>query len=300
LKGKRLLVAVSGGADSIALLRALSRLKDLWKLEILVGHVHHGVTGSFEQRAFRERAQGFVAGVANELNVDFFACEFEGERPLESEAELREFRHTSLAQMANERNCQAIALAHHREDLLETRILRLIRGVGPQGLEAMRACDGLLFRPLLSVSKRELLEYLADRGYEFLEDPSNDELDALRNWVRRSWLPALEERRPGSLQSLSGSLERLSERKQREIQGLEALGQRESLDRFQLLTLDRSEKRQLLATYMKHLGVKNYSASHIDEVIKRLDSNRKCLTFRVIGCDWCVDAERIVAKPSTR
>ncbi|MCC7404997.1 MAG: tRNA lysidine(34) synthetase TilS [Bdellovibrionales bacterium] len=313
LDGAVLLLAVSGGLDSIVLLNLLVRLQKLLKVQVVVAHVHHGKT-SGAGASFRRRAWSLVAGAAASHGLRFFS-NVEGEaegrrrslrfsmsppRVLKSEADLREFRYSLLRTWQRELEHTLatpvwLVTAHHLDDLLETRLLRLVRGTGGQGLEAMALQEGETLRPLLALSRQELLHYARQRRLKWVEDPSNAQLDPLRNWLRHRWLPALESRRRGSLVNLARSLEQIvgelkttSSRVVSPIQG-------DYLDRQKYLELSREEKKRAVASYLRELGVRGYGQSHVEEITKRLDSSRRELKFRVLKWDWVVNAEQIRA-----
>ena len=193
-----------------------------------------------------------------------------------------------------------LVLAHHREDLMESRFIRLIRGTGGLGVSSMQVKNPPLLRPLLPLSRWELKNYLESKNEKWLEDPSNGKNVYLRNWLRNQWFPLLEDKRPGSLSSLGRSLEVLAQcinvneqthpRVFQCIQG----GQIYVSD---FLTLSPQEKTQALALYMKTQGVRDYGLSHIREILKRLDSSQKKLEFQLLGRLWQLDSGRLYAGP---
>jgi tRNA(Ile)-lysidine synthase len=178
-----------------------------------------------------------------------------------------------------------VALAHHREDLLETRLIRLIRGAGPQGLEAMSVQDDWKLRPLLSLSRRQLEDYARVRGLQWVEDPSNRNSDHLRNWLRAEWLPSLENQRPGAGRALARSLQELCTSGKDRALGQE-LGNFVGLRRDSLKHVNAHQRRALIARYFLALGVRNYGQTHIDEVVKRLSTRAKTSRFELLGFNW--------------
>ncbi|MBK7842877.1 MAG: tRNA lysidine(34) synthetase TilS [Bdellovibrionales bacterium] len=322
------LVAVSGGLDSMVLWEVMSRLKVLLGFELGVAHVHHGIAESSQGR-FRWRAYEFVRKHALEKGERFFSNlklediekgnehrDANGKGPglLDSEADMRSFRYECLREWQQESSIETglpvyLALAHHADDLLETRLIRLIRGTGLQGLEAMKICQNGLFRPLLCCSRRELSDYARQQCLEWMDDPSNQNQDFLRNWVRESWLPSLEKRHQGGTRNLGRSLDRIFREAYGGARSLSALSPATRDDfveekngekflfrnrkEFGLLTLE--EKRCEMASYLRRRGIKGYGQSHIDEIIKRLGTKRKTFSFKVLKWDWMVDAEQFVA-----
>jgi tRNA(Ile)-lysidine synthase len=289
------LVGCSAGADSVALALILSRLKKRLGFEMALSYVHHGPSGESRTERARARAAVFVKKLAARLEIDFFA-ESPSRSELRSEEELRAFRHASLERLRQVNGFDMIALAHHADDLFETRLIRLIRGTGPQGLKAMSFVEGCVLRPLLVESRANLIAYLEERGQKWLEDPTNRSEEPLRNWVRRRWLRDLEQRRPGAGRAFARSLELLvQEQEQNAVDYASYLSENRSAIRRDLyLRLGHAERRRLLAGYLRERGVKNFSKKHIDEIAKRLDSPRKVFTFNLLRSRWDINAERIL------
>ncbi|MDG0816676.1 tRNA lysidine(34) synthetase TilS [Bdellovibrio svalbardensis] len=293
LQNKKILVALSGGVDSTALLRVLSKVH---KKELLAAcYFHHGEDSNTE---YRKEAQIFCEKLCSKLGVKFHALK--SSELAKSEAQYRELRYEALQRLMMEEDFQVLATGHHRDDLLETRLLRLIRGTGAQGFQAMLAYKDKVFRPFLEVNKKELKKYLREEKIRSLEDPTNVSLDPLRNWLREEWLKSLEKRQKGALVSLARSLETIAE--EISFQGIQAWGdllsQNESyksqgLSRAFYLTLSPFEQRRLLAQYLFSLGKKDFSQSQLEEIQKRLDKSQKVITFKVSGCEWLINAEQI-------
>lgn len=290
LKDKKILVAVSGGTDSVALLRTLTKVH---KKELLgVCYFHHGEDSNQE---YRKEAQVFCEKLCKKLAVNFYPLK--ASQLAKSEAEYRDLRYEALERLKKEQGFEIVAAGHHRDDLLETRLMRLIRGTGAQGFTAMHVLRDGLFRPFLEISKRELKKYLREEKLRSFEDPSNESLDPLRNWVREDWLKALEKRSRGSTAALARSLETIAQEIESRPWG-DLLSQNEAyksqgLQRAFYLTLSLFEQKRLLAQYLYSLGKKDFSQSHLEEIQKRLDKSQKVITFKVAGCQWEVNAEQI-------
>lgn len=291
------LLAVSGGADSMALFKIIDSLKEKLPQRWSVVHIHHGATSDSDLRRFRDRAWELVRERSSEAGFEFLSNvkTIEEAARIEltgSEAAYRKYRRDFLRQTMESTGASFVVTAHHREDLLETRLLRMIRGTGPQGLRSMSEMQGTILRPFLRFSSRDLKAYLKYRRFSFLEDPTNRDARYLRNWIRTRWLPALEGRRPGSTERLSLSLESL-------VAGLE---KSPSLDhcyengrilRSEFVSLENFDKRRVLAGYFKQQGLQNYGLSHLNELTKRLDVERKDLTFRMLKKIWLANARHI-------
>lgn len=289
LDGKRVLVAVSGGVDSVVLWHVLQLWQRALSYDLVVAHVHHG-RGSARQRAFRDRCQKFVARLARSSGFSFFTNERREwpARALKSEAELRDYRWSCLEGWAHESTSDFIAVAHHRDDLLETQMLRLIRGTSARGLRAMTHQDGRKIRPLLSLSREQIELYAKSKKLTWMRDPSNEEVEALRNWLRRRWLPQLERKSPGALKSLARSLEALASSEATAEPLSDEIWSNGGLRRKTLRQLTKKQQSEAVAEYFTRLGVKNFQRTHVNEVLRRLDTGRKVTNFSLLGFSWTI------------
>jgi tRNA(Ile)-lysidine synthase len=191
------LVAVSGGADSVALLRGLSQLRVTGEGRLVVAHFNHKLRG-----AESDVDQEFVESLAREVGLEYAlgaAAESlhasHGGQGLEGAA--REARYEFLAQVADQYGARYVATAHTADDHVETVLFNLIRGTGLAGLAGIPRVRQLtegatLIRPLLCVSRDEVLEYLNLLGKTWREDETNKTLDFTRNRIRHELLPLLE------------------------------------------------------------------------------------------------------------
>ena len=188
---RTLLVACSGGTDSLALLDALDILRAAGGAELVCAHYEHGMRGA-DSLADAHFVEAFCAARAIP-----FVCEA-GDVPvyarahrLSLETAARVCRYEFLHRVQTERGCDAVVLAHHADDLAETVLLRILRGTGTQGLAAMREWDGRHLRPLLTVTRAQIEQYAAERGLMPRHDVTNDVMDARRNRIRHELLPQL-------------------------------------------------------------------------------------------------------------
>jgi tRNA(Ile)-lysidine synthase len=186
-------VGLSGGADSVALTDALAMLRRRQGFRVVAAHLDHGLReGSADDAEF-------CAELCRKLDVPFRRGEADvraraaRERGGLEQAARRE-RYAFLRRVRDEEKATAIAVAHTRDDQAETLLLRLLRGAGATGLAGMRPRKGDLLRPLLAVSRDEVLAHLRERGLAWREDPSNADPAHRRNRVRHELLPYLEER----------------------------------------------------------------------------------------------------------
>jgi tRNA(Ile)-lysidine synthase len=186
-------VGLSGGKDSVALVDALASLRRRRGFGVVAAHLDHGLRpGSADDAAF-------CAALCERLEVPFRAgaadvrARAARERGGLEQAARRE-RYAYLRRVRDEEKATAIAVAHTRDDQAETLLLRLLRGAGATGLAGMRPRAGDLVRPLLAVSREEILAHLRERGLDWREDPSNADTAHRRNRVRHELIPYLEER----------------------------------------------------------------------------------------------------------
>ena len=202
--GARVLAAVSGGSDSVALVHLLRDLAAAGDLQLAgLAHFNH------QLRPAAGDEQQFAAGIAASLGVPFFV---DGEdvaaraaresRSVEDAA--RTARHAFLERARITAGADVIALGHTRDDQAETVLLRLIRGAGPRGLAGMHPRNGRIVRPLLGCRRDELRAWLDERTLSFVEDESNEDVAIPRNRVRAELLPLLAARfNPGIVDVLA-------------------------------------------------------------------------------------------------
>ena len=184
--GEHLLVAVSGGPDSTALLAALAELASGRGLGLTAAHVDHGLRGA--EGAAEADA---VAALATRLGVPFVRCAVTVSAGPDLEARARRARYQALARVAQEVGARRIVTGHTQDDQVETVLLRLLRGAGRRGLGAMRPARGRLLRPLLAATRADVRRFLAERGHGFAVDRTNADLRHARNRVRRLLVPLL-------------------------------------------------------------------------------------------------------------
>lgn len=276
---------------------------------LAVAHIHHGLRGKPAQVRFRNTAYLKVKKWADDRKVAFYsnARVSKGRVRLNpspigrsSEATMRDFRWKLMRQWHEEFQPDAlIVTAHQVEDLLETRLLRLIRGTGASGLKAMSGRDGEIVRPLLSLRKKDLEIYARQHKIGFVEDPSNKDISILRNWLRKKWLPVLEKKSPGAVHAMARSLELILQSFNGKGPGLfpgqAQLDSGEGLDVKTLMKTSIEEKRQIIRNYLKEQGVDHFTHRHIEEILKRLDKIPKQHSFRILGLVWHLDPWRMWA-----
>ncbi|MDR0568401.1 MAG: tRNA lysidine(34) synthetase TilS [Spirochaetaceae bacterium] len=193
-EGTVLLAAVSGGADSTAMLSALAHT-GRYALRCL--HVDHGIRDEAE----RQGDARAVADLCGSLGVPCRVIAIPPGKVAETaetegigiEAAARLFRREAWNQEARRVGAERILVAHTRDDLLETALMRILRGAGPAGLAALPKSRGLILRPLLSLSRSDVLAYLKAKNIPYRTDSTNEDIRYLRNRIRRKLVPYLDE-----------------------------------------------------------------------------------------------------------
>lgn len=202
--GQRLLVAVSGGTDSSALLHVLSGLRK----ELGVSVWAHGVDHGLRPQAPREL--DVAERLANRLQVDFSRSRVAVRPGGNLQARAREARLEELETVRQARACDVTATAHHADDRAETVLIRLLRGASPAGLAAMPPRDGVRVFPMIRARRRDVVRHLERHRIAYCEDPSNNDRRFLRARVRHEILPLLESVSPGIVGHLNALADQLA------------------------------------------------------------------------------------------
>ena len=207
LTGKRLvLVGLSGGADSVALLGVLVRL----------GYPCRALHCNFHLRgAESDRDEVFARQFADSLGVPFLKVDFDtrGYAAIHQESiemAARSLRYRWFEEQRQAFDAEAIAVAHHRDDSVETLLMNLLRGSGIRGLGGIRPRNGQVVRPLLAVSRAEIEEWLQTQGWDYVTDSSNMSDAYTRNFIRLRVLPLLEQLNPAARETIARSAAHLS------------------------------------------------------------------------------------------
>ena len=199
---KRVLVAVSGGPDSVVLLDALHREGFF----VVIAHCNFHLRGEDS-----DLDAEFVKGLANKYQAPYCQINFDTEREAKErgvsiEMVARDLRYEWFDQMAEEWQCERIAVAHNADDAVETFFLNLTRGSGLQGLSGMAELRGKIVRPLLKVSRKQIMDYIAEYELQYRIDATNLETIYTRNKIRHNVIPQLEEINPSFLDTMADNM----------------------------------------------------------------------------------------------
>lgn len=191
-RGSSILVGLSGGADSVALTCALLELRERLSFRVVAAHLNHRIRGDEA-----DRDEEFVREMCARLGIELIVERADGLDASTTTANLeeraRDARREFLLRVADRVQADFVALGHHRDDQAETVLMRLMRGAGAAGMAAMaERGPAKIIRPMLSLSRAEIREYLDARSIPFVEDSSNSSRDILRNRIRAELLPMLE------------------------------------------------------------------------------------------------------------
>lgn len=200
---ERVLVALSGGPDSVCLLRVLEGLKEEFRLNLQALYVDHGLRP--------EEVEGekkFCGNLCTKFGISFLmkfidVTSYAKVNKLNRQEAARELRYKIFEETAHEVNAEKIALGHTADDQAETLLMRLLRGTGPTGLSGIAPVRGKFIRPLIEVQRKEIEHYLAEGKIDFIVDSSNLKRDYLRNEIRLSLIPLIKHMNPGIINTLA-------------------------------------------------------------------------------------------------
>ncbi|MCY7322505.1 MAG: tRNA lysidine(34) synthetase TilS [Phormidesmis sp. CAN_BIN36] len=280
-KGERLLVAVSGGQDSICLIKLLLDLQLKWNWQIAIVHCDHRWRSDSQQNA------DFVAKLANAWQVPFY-LEIATKIPA-SEADARQWRYECLKKIAQLDDYTAIVTGHTASDRAETLLYNLIRGSGADGLQALIWKRSLLpalnlVRPLLEITRAETAQFCQISDLQIWEDTTNQDLTYARNRIRQELLPYLHQFNPQAEQNLAQTAELLAA----EVEYLEkiAFDLRESamsddrlaLNRSRLRSIPLALQRRVIRQFLKQTLTVSPNFEQIEKIIALINAPNRSRT----------------------
>ncbi len=290
--GDGVLLGVSGGPDSMALLTLMSRLREEYGLRLALAHLVHGVRGE----EGRKDAQ-FVAEMAEKLGipihlkeVDLPRMKSEG-RSGNLEAMGRKERYGFFACVAGKFGLNKVATGHNRDDQAETLLMWLLRGSGRKGLGGMPPVRKLtsrdpgkvspwLVRPLIEASRQEIMDYLTEHGLEYRTDQTNLDIRPLRNWIRHRLLPLIRDRTDSRVSERMARLAEILRDEERVLDritrsGLERLGRESTFMCEDLLQEDRAVQRRLVRAWLESNAgcLRGVTFDHVEAVLHIVTQN---------------------------
>jgi tRNA(Ile)-lysidine synthase len=285
--GSSVLLALSGGVDSVVLLHLLHQLAPRYSWRLSALHVHHGISPHADAWA------AFCTDLCARYEIPFLV-EHVDIAPLREhgiEAAARKLRHAAL----DRQPVAFIALAHHQDDQAETLLLQLLRGAGLRGVSAMpvirsRTDHPTQLRPLLNVARSELLAYAQQHALQWVEDESNADDAYPRNFLRHRMLPLLEQRFPAYRETLTRSArhfaeasELLDQLAQQDTQGALQDG---GLEVARLQALSFSRAKNLLRYFLHSLGAPMPQAVQLDGMLQQLCGARQGAAVQLTFGNW--------------
>lgn len=291
--GDKVLVALSGGADSVALLRVLLRL----------GYACEAAHCNFHLRGEESvRDERFVRALAERLGVPLHVIHFDTNAYAVShnvsvEMAARELRYDWFAKLRQECGAKVVAVAHHRDDSVETFLLNLVRGTGINGLQGIRPVNGDVVRPLLCVSRVEILDYLSSLGQDYVTDSTNLQDEFVRNKLRLNVIPILETINPSVSDTIAETARRLADVAQVYQEAIQAAKQRVMPDgeTIDIPALCREPGAQnLLFELLYPLG---FNAAQVNDVFRALHGESGRMFY---SREWVllIDRNRLIRRPS--
>ncbi|MBL7889039.1 MAG: tRNA lysidine(34) synthetase TilS [Bacteroidia bacterium] len=204
-KNETILLAISGGLDSVVMCDLFHQAG----LQFAIAHCNFQLRGKES-----DGDEDFVEALAEKYDVAFHCVSFDTaayakKKKLSIQEAARELRYSWFEELRTQYNYSAIAVAHHRDDSVETLFINLLRGTGIRGLHGILPQQGNIIRPLLFAGRKELEAYSKKRKLKFREDSSNESDKYLRNRIRHHLIPMLEELRPGAAQQIDLTMEHL-------------------------------------------------------------------------------------------
>ncbi len=286
--GSSILLGLSGGVDSVALLHILRQLATRFSWRFSALHVHHGISPRADEWA------AFCTGLCDKYGIPLTVerVDIGALRPdMGIEAAARELRHQALMRQ----RADFIALAHHQDDQAETLLLQLLRGAGTKGAAAMPVLkwrqDGpALLRPLLGVPRAELVAYAFELGLQWVEDESNADEDYPRNFLRHRVLPLLEQRFPAYRDTLARGARHFAEA----AELLDTLAEQDAQDSFdgaslavsKLSELGPARAKNLLRWFLQQRGTLLPDHTRLEEMLHQLCNARLDAQVCIGWADW--------------
>ena len=280
------IVALSGGADSVALLLLLKNAH----FNVHAAHCNFHLRGDES-----DRDEAFCVELCQRLGVELHRAHFDTREYAELhkvsiEMAARELRYKWFEQLRQDIGAAGICVAHHRDDSAETVLLNLVRGTGLRGLTGIQPRNGYILRPLLCVSRAEIETFLAEKGQKYVTDSTNWEADVQRNVVRLAVLPLLRRLNPAVVENIQRTAENLAEAQQVLNVTIAKINSSNILNLSDLGIYGSSE-------YLAFEWLKKYGFNG-DQVRQILDAETGKIISSATGYDVLKDRGRLIVEPA--
>ena len=285
------LVALSGGADSVALLRIL----------LDMGYHIEAVHCNFHLRGDESnRDEQFVKNLCQNYNIPlhlihFDTAEYASLHQVSIEMAARELRYRYFDQLRQDIGAETVCVAHHRDDAVETFLMNLLRGSGIHGLTGIRPRNGYIVRPLLCVSRQDILQYLDSIGQNYVTDSTNLVDDVLRNKIRLRLIPLLDEMNPGASDNIARTATYLSEAEK--VYNAFCSVKEGNASPLSLPISDIKDFPSPLCLLYEWLSPLGFNRTQIEQLLVSLDGSPGSKEFTSPMHTLVIDRERLVVEP---
>lgn len=290
------LVALSGGADSVALLLVLSELG--YRVEAV--HCNFLLRG---QESFRD--ENFCLSLCQQQNIPFHRIHFDTKtyasvHKVSIEMAARTLRYQYFEQLRADVDADAVCVAHHRDDQAETVLLNLVRGTGIHGLTGMKPKNGSVVRPLLCVSKHDILQFLSERNQPFVTDSTNLTADITRNKLRLSVVPLLKDINPSVIEHLTKmahflrEAEKMADSALPPVRWQNAEKRSEGFEISVSALLSSASPIYVLYHYLKDYG---FQSAQVEQIARQLGNMETGKVFLSATHQLLIDRGRLVVVP---
>jgi len=278
-KGSKIVLGVSGGPDSVCLLEVLAKIAPKYDLELIVAHVNYGLRGKDS-----DKDEEFVRELAEKHNLEIAVLNPKNTKATENN--LREIRYNFFEEVRKENAFDFVAVAHNADDQAETFLMRVMRGSGLTGLSAMKYKSGKIIRPMLGISRKEILNYLDRTDKTYRTDRTNKKNLFFRNKVRNQLIPYLEKNfNPQLRKTILGAVSSIAEdadlleKIASEIYRTDRTNKTDSASSLsvkKLMDLHPALQRRIIlkAVEKAKKDLKDIDAAHVEEILKALKSTK--------------------------
>lgn len=270
-KQNRILLAVSGGADSIAMLDLFSKTDH----QCGIAHCNFHLRGNES-----DEDEKMVKKLAKKYNMPFFKTDFETvdyakNQGISIEMAARELRYEWFEEIRKTNDYQHIAVAHHQDDIIETFLINLTRGTGIRGLTGIKEISGNIIRPMLFANRKQILEYILENGLVYREDSTNSDTNIIRNGFRHQILPLLNKINPSVSKNILQTIDNLKDAEiivNKKIEEIFEESAQSDKDFIQIF-IDKLVGLEPLKPYLYELlSPYNFNAAQVNDIIRALDA----------------------------